>query len=78
MTALPAVKSTPKAEREFVIVPREPKKEADQSVQKLLGYYYNSLSSADTEFPYWYTRRWDELEGTVLTLRRAEALKKRL
>jgi hypothetical protein len=27
------------------------------------------------EFPYWYTRRWFELEGEITIIRRAEALK---
>ncbi len=75
MTTQTAAKSVSPAEKGFVIVPREPKKAAEKSVQRLLEYYYNSLSSIDTEFTYWYTRRWDELAGTVLTLRRAEALK---
>ncbi|HWQ41485.1 MAG TPA: 4-hydroxyphenylacetate decarboxylase large subunit [Desulfosporosinus sp.] len=75
MASLAITKSTPETERKLQFVPREPKKEANETVQKLLGHYYNSLSSIDTEFTYWYTRRWDELEGIVLTLRRAEALK---
>lgn len=43
--------------------------------KKLRGIYYDTLSTADTEFPYWYTRRWNELEGEVDVVRRAEALK---
>jgi 4-hydroxyphenylacetate decarboxylase large subunit len=27
------------------------------------------------EFPYWYTRRWEELEGEIPIVRRGEALK---
>ncbi|WP_027938505.1 4-hydroxyphenylacetate decarboxylase large subunit [Anaeroarcus burkinensis] len=54
---------------------REVKKAPTERTQKLLDLYYDTLSSVDTEFTYWYTRRWDELEGDVLTVRRAEALK---
>jgi len=37
--------------------------------------YFDTKSSASVEFPYWYTRRWEELEGEVAIIRRAEALK---
>ncbi|WP_202300711.1 4-hydroxyphenylacetate decarboxylase large subunit [Dryocola clanedunensis] len=41
----------------------------------LRDIYFKTLSSVDTEFPYWYTRRWDELADDVTIVRRAEALK---
>jgi len=62
-----------KIKRDYV--QREVKNIADPEVKKLLDLYYSALSSIDTEFSYWYTRRWDELDGNVLTIRRAEALK---
>ena len=37
--------------------------------------YFETRSSASMEFPYWYTRRWEELEGEFPVIRRAEALK---
>ncbi|MBE0648001.1 MAG: 4-hydroxyphenylacetate decarboxylase large subunit [Bacteroidales bacterium] len=37
--------------------------------------YFGTRSSASMEFPYWYTRRWEELEGEIPVIRRAEALK---
>ena len=54
---------------------REIQKEPTPRAKKLLELYYATLSSIDTEFSYWYTRKWDELEGDVLTVRRAAALK---
>ncbi|HHL2712940.1 TPA: 4-hydroxyphenylacetate decarboxylase large subunit [Yersinia enterocolitica] len=41
----------------------------------LRDIYFETLSSVDTEFPYWYTRKWDELIDDVTIVRRAEALK---
>lgn len=41
----------------------------------LRDIYFKTLSSVDTEFPYWYTRKWDELVDDVPIIRRAEALK---
>lgn len=37
--------------------------------------YFSAKSSSSVEFPYWYTRRWEELEGEIPIIRRAEALK---
>jgi len=37
--------------------------------------YFEAKSSISMEFPYWYTRRWEELEGEIPIIRRAEALK---
>lgn len=54
---------------------REIKKEPSPRAKKLLDLYLNTLSSATMEFPYWYTRKWNELEGEVDVVRRAAALK---
>ena len=37
--------------------------------------YFEAKSSVSMEFPYWYTRRWEELEGEIPMVRRGEALK---
>jgi 4-hydroxyphenylacetate decarboxylase large subunit len=37
--------------------------------------YFESKSSVSMEFPYWYTRRWEELDGEITMVRRGEALK---
>jgi 4-hydroxyphenylacetate decarboxylase large subunit len=37
--------------------------------------YFQAKSSASMEFPYWYTRRWEELDGEIPIIRRAESLK---
>jgi len=44
-------------------------------VEKSRNLYFESKSSASMEFPYWYTRRWEELDGDILIVRRGEALK---
>lgn len=54
---------------------REIKKSPTERVEKLRRQYFETKSSASVEFPYWYTRRWEELEGEVPIIRRAEALK---
>lgn len=41
----------------------------------LRDLYYNTLSSASNEFPYWYTRKYTELDGEIPVVRRAQALK---
>ncbi|HIH97784.1 MAG TPA: MFS transporter, partial [Thermoplasmata archaeon] len=56
-------------------VDRETKKEPCQRAKKIRDLYFDTKSSATMEFPYWYTRRYDELEGEILIIRRAEALK---
>ncbi|WP_027623090.1 4-hydroxyphenylacetate decarboxylase large subunit [Clostridium lundense] len=57
------------------MVDREIKKEPTPRAKRLRDIYYDTLSSANTEFPYWYNRRWNELEGEVTIVRRAEALR---
>jgi 4-hydroxyphenylacetate decarboxylase large subunit len=54
---------------------REVTKEPSPRANRLRDIYYDTLSTANTEFPYWYTRRWNELEGEVDVVRRAESLK---
>ncbi|MBE0650314.1 MAG: 4-hydroxyphenylacetate decarboxylase large subunit [Bacteroidales bacterium] len=54
---------------------REIHKQPTPRVEKIRQLYFNTQSSASVEFPYWYTRRWEELEGEIPIVRRAEALK---
>ncbi len=54
---------------------REAKMNPTPRAEKARQMYFDTKSSASVEFPYWYTRRWDELEGEVPIVRRAEALK---
>lgn len=63
------------AKPEGNIQSREEKKEPTPRVAKSRQMYFETKSSASVEFPYWYTRRWDETEGEVPIIRRAEALK---
>jgi 4-hydroxyphenylacetate decarboxylase large subunit len=60
---------------ESEIQSREIKKSPTARVEKLRQLYFETKSSASVEFPYWYTRRWEELEGEIPIIRRAEALK---
>jgi 4-hydroxyphenylacetate decarboxylase large subunit len=54
---------------------REIKKESCSRVKKIKELYFDTKSSATMEFPYWYTRKWFELEGEIPIIRRAESLK---
>lgn len=63
------------AKPEGGIQTRETKKAPTSRVEIERQLYFESSSSASVEFPYWYTRRWEELEGEVPIIRRAEALK---
>ncbi|MEI7434821.1 MAG: 4-hydroxyphenylacetate decarboxylase large subunit [Methanomicrobiales archaeon] len=56
-------------------VGREVAKEPTMRAGTLRDLYLGSKSSVSMEFPYWYTRRWMELEGEIPIIRRAEALK---
>lgn len=58
-----------------LISDREPKPEPSLRAKKARDLYFEAKSSASMEFPYWYTRRWDELDGEIPVIRRAEALK---
>ena len=57
------------------IVDREVKSEPCPRARKLRDLYFQTLSSATNEFPYWYTRKYAELEGEIPVVRRAAALK---
>ena len=57
------------------VVDREVKKEPCPRAKKLRDLYFQTLSSATNEFPYWYTRKYAELEGEIPVVRRAAALK---
>ncbi len=57
------------------IVDREVKREPSPRARKLRDLYFQTLSSASNEFPYWYTRKYAELEGEIPVVRRAAALK---
>jgi 4-hydroxyphenylacetate decarboxylase large subunit len=54
---------------------REGKKAPTMRAARARDRYLETKSSASVEFPYWYTRRWEELEGEIPIIRRAEALK---
>jgi 4-hydroxyphenylacetate decarboxylase large subunit len=57
------------------LVEREVKREPGPRAQRLRELYYQTLSSATNEFPYWYTRQYMELDNEVPVVRRALALK---
>ena len=57
------------------VVHREVNKEPCARAKKLRDLYFQTLSSATNEFPYWYTRRYAELDGEIPVVRRAAALK---
>ncbi|SHJ49225.1 4-hydroxyphenylacetate decarboxylase large subunit [Tepidibacter formicigenes] len=57
------------------MVDREIKKEPAPRSKRLRDIFYNTLSTANMEFPYWYNRKWKELDGEVTIVRRAKALK---
>jgi len=54
---------------------REVKKEPFARTRKIRDLYFETKSSVSIEFPYWYTRRWNQLEGEIPIVRRAESLK---
>jgi 4-hydroxyphenylacetate decarboxylase large subunit len=57
------------------IVDREIRKDPFPRVQKLKEIYMQTLSSANNEFPYWYTREYMLHDNEVQVVRRALALK---
>lgn len=57
------------------MVDREIRKEPHPRVQKLKDIFMQTLSSANNEFPYWYTREYMLHDGEVPVVRRALALK---
>lgn len=57
------------------IVDREIHLEPTERTSYLMNnLFYQAYSSANTEFPYWYTRKFAECDGDVLEVRRAKAL----
>jgi 4-hydroxyphenylacetate decarboxylase large subunit len=54
---------------------REVQPNCHPRVQKLKDIFMQTLSSANSEFPYWYTREWVLRDGEVPVVRRAMALK---
>lgn len=54
---------------------REPKRSPGDRANKARELYFEAKSSASVEFPYWYTRRWEELEGEISIVRRGAAMK---
>jgi 4-hydroxyphenylacetate decarboxylase large subunit len=54
---------------------REPKRSPGDRANNARELYFHAKSSASVEFPYWYTRRWEELEGEISIVRRGEAMK---
>ncbi len=57
------------------VIDREVKREPCPRAKRLRDLYYQTLSSATNEFPYWYTRQYKTLDGEVPVVRRALALK---
>jgi len=57
------------------IASREDKPAPSERARAARDRYFEARSSASMEFPYWYTRRWEELDGEIPVIRRAEALK---
>ena len=58
-----------------IMVDREVKRQPCPRAKNLRDLYLQALSSASNEFPYWYTRKYAELEGEIPVVRRAAALK---
>lgn len=55
------------------VVDREIKLEPKARTKWLMdSLFYQSFSTANTEFPYWYTRKFEECDGDVLEVRRAK------
>ncbi|MBN2543298.1 4-hydroxyphenylacetate decarboxylase large subunit [bacterium] len=54
---------------------REIKREPTPRASRLRDLYYQTLSSATNEFPYWYTRKYMGLDSEIPVVRRALALK---
>ena len=59
----------------MLVTPREKKPDPSPRAIAARTLYFGAKSSASMEFPYWYSRRWEELEGEIPIIRRAEALK---
>ncbi len=57
------------------VTSRETKRQPTPRANEARELYFEAKSSVSMEFPYWYTRRWEQLEGEIPIIRRAEALK---
>ncbi len=57
------------------LVDREIKKEPTPRAKKLRDLYYQTYSSANMEFPYWYTRVYEQNQHEIPVVRRAMSLK---
>jgi len=57
------------------VMDREIEKEPCPRAKKLRDLYFQTLSSATSEFSYWYTRKFKQLDNEVPVYRRAVALK---
>ncbi len=64
----------PEGEEWNEIVDREIKLEPMERTKGLMSLFYQAFSSADMEFPYWYSRQFAESDGDVIEVRRAKAL----
>jgi 4-hydroxyphenylacetate decarboxylase large subunit len=58
-----------------MMVDREIKREPHPRVQKLKDIFMDTLSSANNEFTYWYTREYMQHDSEIPVIRRALALK---
>jgi len=54
---------------------REVVKEPHARVKALKDIFMQTLSSANNEFPYWYSREYFSLDSEIPVIRRAQALK---
>ena len=55
------------------VLDREEHREPCPRAKKLRDLYYQTYSSATNEFPYWYTRKYMELDNEIPVVRRALA-----
>ncbi|MDY0362262.1 MAG: 4-hydroxyphenylacetate decarboxylase large subunit [Desulforegulaceae bacterium] len=58
------------------IINREVKLEPHERVKKLKNIFMDTLSSANNEFPYWYTREYMKNDNEIKVIRRAKAIKR--
>jgi 4-hydroxyphenylacetate decarboxylase large subunit len=56
------------------VTDREVRREPCPRAGKLRDLHFQAYSSATNEFPYWYTRKYMELDNEVPVIRRALAL----
>ena len=57
------------------IVDREIRNQPGERVLAQRELFMNTLSSANNEFPYWYSREYFKHDGEIMVVRRAKALK---